>query len=74
MLVGQCVAFEAGSQQNVLVVNRYQAERPRGSHVELLEGLEALSEIIPKVYSGEGEITSKNEVLAEAHGERIHYH
>lgn len=74
VLVGQGVAFEAGSQQDVLVVDRYQAERPRGSHVELLEGLKALSEVIPQVYSGEGEITSKNEVLAEAHCERIHCH
>lgn len=74
MLVGQGVAFEAGCQQNVLVVDGHQAERPRGSHVELLEGLEALSEVVPQVHSGEGEITSKNEVLAEAHCERIHRH
>lgn len=72
VLVGQGVAFEAGGQQNVLVVDGYQAERPRGSHVELLERLKALSEVIPQVHSGEGEITSKNEVLAEAHCERIH--
>ncbi|TNN69022.1 hypothetical protein EYF80_020725 [Liparis tanakae] len=52
----------------------YQAERSRRSHVELLEGLKALSEVIPQIYSGEGEITSKNEVLAEAHCERIHCH
>lgn len=74
MLVGQGVAFEAGSQQNVLVVDSYQAERPRGSHVELLEGLKALSEVIPQVHSGEGEVASKNEVLTKADGERIHRH
>lgn len=74
VLVRQGVAFEAGSQQNVLVVHRYQTERSRGSHVELLEGLKALSEIIPQVHPGEGEITSENEVLAEAHCERIHSH
>lgn len=74
VLVGQGVAFEASSQQDVLVVDRYQAESPRGSHVELLEGLKALSEVIPQVNSGEGEITSKEEVLAEAHREGIHCH
>lgn len=74
MLVGQGVAFEAGRQQDVLVVDRYQAECPRGSHVELLERLKALSEVVPQVHPGEGEIASKNEILAEAHCERIHCH
>lgn len=74
MLVGQCVAFEAGSQQDVLVVHRHEAERPRGSHVELLERLEALSEVVPQVHSGEGEVAAQNEVLAWPHRERIHRH
>lgn len=74
VLVGQGVAFEAGSQQNVLVVHRYQAERPRSSHVELLEGLKALSEVVPQVYPREGEIAAEDEVLAEAHCEQVHGH
>lgn len=55
MLVGQGVAFKAGSQQNVLVVDGYQVEPPRSSHIELLERLKTLSEVVPQVYSGEGE-------------------
>lgn len=74
MLVGQGVAFEAGSQQNVLVVHRNQAEGSRGSHVEFLEGLKALCEVIPQVYPGKREITSEDEVLAKAHCEGIHSH
>lgn len=74
MLVGQSVSFEAGGQQNVLTVDGHQVEPSRGSHVELLEELKALSEVIPQVYSGEGEITSKNEVLPCAHREGMHGH
>lgn len=74
MLIGQGVAFEARSQQDVLVVDGHQTKCSRGSRVQLLEGLQALSEIIPEVNPGEGEIASKNEVLAQTHRERIHGH
>lgn len=74
MLVSQGISFEAGRQKEVLVIHRYQVEPSWGSHVELLEGLKALGEIIPQVYPGEGEITSQNEVLAEAHREGIDCH
>lgn len=74
VLVGQSVALEAGGQQDVLVVDRHQAERPRRPHVELLEGLEALGEVVPQVHSGEGEVAAQDEVLTQAHGERVHGH
>lgn len=74
VLVGEGIAFEAGGKQDVLVVHRHQTEAPWGSHVELLEGLKALSEVIPQVYPGEGEVAAKNEVLAKSHNEGIHCH
>lgn len=74
MLVGQSVSLKVSSQQNVLVIDGHQVEPSWGSHVELLEGLKALSEVVPQVHSGEREITSKDEVLPCAHREGVHSH
>lgn len=74
MLVGQRVALEAGSQQDVLVVHRQQAERPRRPHVQLLEGLETLGQVVPQVHSGEGIVAPQNQVLTRADAEGEHRH